>query len=169
MAQLETRTEALEAQLGQGEDVKVVPHPNMAPIYSEQVANLRAALTYEDSSPRPAEIMRTLIHRIELAPEGHGKGLAVSLSSGQPIAPGGTERAEGGARDACAVLHPSRFRQLPDILNQRTSAAIHPVPAERSWKGRNGSAKILLGPAPRSWTRARTASTMAGGPATCTL
>ncbi len=59
MAQLEARKEALEAQLAQGEDVKVSVHPRMASIYRERVANLREALAREDCQAEAAEIMRT--------------------------------------------------------------------------------------------------------------
>jgi hypothetical protein len=68
MAQLEARKDVLEAQLAQGEDVKVAVHPNMARVYRERVANLRTALTQEDCQAEAAEIMRTLIDRIELTP-----------------------------------------------------------------------------------------------------
>jgi site-specific DNA recombinase len=79
MAQLEARKELLEAQLAQGEDVKVVPHPNMARIYREQVADLRTALTDEDCRAEAAQILRTLIDRIDLTPDEQGKGLSISL------------------------------------------------------------------------------------------
>jgi site-specific DNA recombinase len=68
MAQLEARKNVLEAQLAQGEDVKVAIHPNMARVYRERVANLRTALTQEDCKAEAAGIMRTLIDRIELTP-----------------------------------------------------------------------------------------------------
>jgi hypothetical protein len=79
MAQLEAEKELLEAQLARGEDAKVVPHPNMARIYREQVADLRTALTDEDCRPEAAQILRTLIDRIELTPDERGKGLSISL------------------------------------------------------------------------------------------
>jgi hypothetical protein len=67
MARLGARKEALEAQLAQGEDVKVAVHPNMA----------GTASAWPTCAPRPpmrdcqagaAEIIRTLLGRIELAP-----------------------------------------------------------------------------------------------------
>ena len=51
----------------------------MARIYRERVADLRAALTQEDYKAEAAEILRTLIDRIELTPDQHGKGLSISL------------------------------------------------------------------------------------------
>ena len=68
MAQLEARKDVLEAQLAQGEDVKVVMHPSMADHYRERVANLREALAKEGCQAEAAEIMRTLIDKIELTP-----------------------------------------------------------------------------------------------------
>jgi hypothetical protein len=70
MAQLEARKDVLEAQLAQGEDVKVAVHPHMASIYRDRVANLREALTDEDCQAEAAEIMRTLIDKIVLTPVG---------------------------------------------------------------------------------------------------
>jgi hypothetical protein len=43
-------------------------HPSMADHYRERVANLREALTHEDCQAEAAEIMRTLIDKIELTP-----------------------------------------------------------------------------------------------------
>jgi site-specific DNA recombinase len=68
MAQLEARKDVLEAQLAQGEDVKISVHPHMASIYRERVANLREALAREGCQAEAAEIMRTLIDRIVLTP-----------------------------------------------------------------------------------------------------
>jgi site-specific DNA recombinase len=81
MAQLEARKDVLEAELAQGEDVKVAMHPSMASIYRERVANLRDALAKEGCQAEAAEIMRTLIDRIELTPVlRDGKGtLSITL------------------------------------------------------------------------------------------
>jgi site-specific DNA recombinase len=68
MAQVEARKDVLEAHLAQGEDVKVAMHPSMAGRYRERVANLRAALTDEKRKAEAAEIMRTLIDKVELTP-----------------------------------------------------------------------------------------------------
>ena len=58
----------LEAQLAQGEDVKVAIDPSMADHYRERVANLREALAQEDCQAEAAAIMRTLIDKIVLTP-----------------------------------------------------------------------------------------------------
>jgi hypothetical protein len=71
MAQLEARKDVLEAHLAQGEDVKVTMPPSMAGRYREQVAALREALNREDCQAKAAEIMRTLIDKIELTPVCH--------------------------------------------------------------------------------------------------
>jgi DNA invertase Pin-like site-specific DNA recombinase len=68
MAHLEGRKDVLEAQLAQGEDVKVSVHPHMASVYRERVANLRQALAKEGCQAEAAEIMRTLIDKIVLTP-----------------------------------------------------------------------------------------------------
>jgi site-specific DNA recombinase len=68
MVQLEARKDVLEAQLAQGEDVKLAMHPSMADHYRARVANLRDALAKEGCQAEAAEIMRTLIDRIVLTP-----------------------------------------------------------------------------------------------------
>ena len=80
MAQPETRKDVLEAPLAQGEDVKVAVHPNMARIYRERVANLREALAHEDCKVEAAEIMRTLIDTIVLAPVGRDGKETLSIT-----------------------------------------------------------------------------------------
>jgi site-specific DNA recombinase len=62
------RRSALERELEQGKEESVLLHPNMAQVYREQVAALREALTHEDCQAEAAEVMRTLIDRIELTP-----------------------------------------------------------------------------------------------------
>jgi site-specific DNA recombinase len=81
MMQLEARKEVLEAQLGQSKDVKVAVHPNMAGAYRERVAKLRTALAQEDSYAEAAELIRTLVDRIELAPvvQDGRKTLSITL------------------------------------------------------------------------------------------
>jgi site-specific DNA recombinase len=81
MAQLEARKDVLEAQLAEGEEMKVTMHPSMAGRYRERVANLRAALTDEKRKAEAAEIMRTLIDKIELTPvvQDGRKTLSITL------------------------------------------------------------------------------------------
>jgi site-specific DNA recombinase len=81
MAQLEARKDVLEAQLAEGEEMKVTMHPSMASRYRERVANLRAALTDEKRKAEAAEIMRTLVDKIELVPvmQDGRKTLSITL------------------------------------------------------------------------------------------
>jgi site-specific DNA recombinase len=81
MAQLEARKDVLEAPLAEGEEMKVTMHPSMASRYRERVANLRAALTDEKRKAEAAEIMRTLVDKIELTPvmQDGRKTLSITL------------------------------------------------------------------------------------------
>ena len=76
MAQPEARKDVLEAQLAQGEDVKVAVHPNMARVCRERVPNLRTALAPEDCPADAAEIIRSQIGKVTLTPREDG-GLEV--------------------------------------------------------------------------------------------
>lgn len=94
---LEARKNALEAQLAQGEDVKVAVHPSMADHYRERVANLREALAQENCQAEAAEIMRTLIDRIELTPvcRDGKETLSITLHGHMAGIPGLAAKAKG--------------------------------------------------------------------------
>ena len=68
MAALEQRKEILERQLDQAEEMPVSLHPNLAGFYREQIGRLKEALTDESIGGRAADVMRSLIDRIELVP-----------------------------------------------------------------------------------------------------
>jgi hypothetical protein len=65
MARLEARKDVLEAQLAQGEDVKVAVHPNMAGAYRDRIANLRIALAHVErvcsQTVRSAEVTSEML------------------------------------------------------------------------------------------------------------
>ena len=68
MAALEQRKEILERQLDQAEEMPVSLHPNLAGYYREQIGRLKEALTDESIGGRAADVMHSLIDRIELVP-----------------------------------------------------------------------------------------------------
>src|SRR4051794_34609947 len=81
IAELETRKDALRNRLAASGDTGIRLHPNMAGYYRAQIADLRAALTESGRRSEAAEIVRTLVDRIELSPvvrQGR-KTLSVSL------------------------------------------------------------------------------------------
>ena len=81
MTELETRKIEIEAKLANADTPPPLMHPNMAGYYREQVSKLRDALDHPDNRTEAADILRTLIDRIELKPvkiEGK-KTLAIDL------------------------------------------------------------------------------------------
>ena len=71
MTDLEQRRAALKARIAAATvpPPKVVLHPNVSALYSEKVANLRAALTDPAVQPEATEILRGLMERIVLTPD----------------------------------------------------------------------------------------------------
>ena len=68
MTELETRKAEIEAKLANADTPPPLMHPNMAGYYREQVSKLRDALDHPDNRTEAADILRTLIDRIELKP-----------------------------------------------------------------------------------------------------
>jgi DNA invertase Pin-like site-specific DNA recombinase len=68
MAELEARKIEIEAKLANADTPPPLMHPNMAGYYREQVSKLRDALDHPDNRTEAADILRTLIDRIELKP-----------------------------------------------------------------------------------------------------
>ena len=48
-------------------------HPNMAAHYRQQVANLTQALTADENRAEAADLLRSLLDRIELTPNDQGR------------------------------------------------------------------------------------------------
>jgi hypothetical protein len=69
MQTLEARQELLEVELPQADSPPPLLHPNMAEVYHRKINELHAALTSDDTKTEAAEILRTLIDAIILAPE----------------------------------------------------------------------------------------------------
>jgi site-specific DNA recombinase len=78
LARLAARREELEALLAGTKEDPTLLHPKMAAHYRRQVANLAAVLDQEENRAAAADILRSLVDRIELTPNRHGK-LAINL------------------------------------------------------------------------------------------
>ena len=73
LARIVTRREELEALLAGTKEEPVLLHPNMGAEYRKQVANLAQVLNREENRGEAADILRSLVDRIELRPNQQGK------------------------------------------------------------------------------------------------
>jgi site-specific DNA recombinase len=73
LARLVMRREELEALLAGTKEEPVLLHPNMAAEYRRQVASLAQVLNREENRGEAADILRSLVDRIELSPNQQGK------------------------------------------------------------------------------------------------
>jgi DNA invertase Pin-like site-specific DNA recombinase len=73
LAGLVKRREELEALLAGTKEEPVLLHPNMAAEYHKQVASLAQVLNREENRGEAADILRSLVDRIELKPNKPGK------------------------------------------------------------------------------------------------
>jgi hypothetical protein len=73
LAGLVKRREELEALLSGTKEEPVLLHPNMAAEYHKQVASLAQVLNREENRGEAADILRSLVDRIELKPNNPGK------------------------------------------------------------------------------------------------
>jgi site-specific DNA recombinase len=73
LARIAARREELEALIEGTTEEPVLLHPNMAAHYRHQVANLTQALTAEENRAEAADLLRSLLDRIELTPNDQGK------------------------------------------------------------------------------------------------
>jgi site-specific DNA recombinase len=73
LARIAARREELEALIEGTTEEPVLLHPNMAAHYRIQVANLAQALTAEENRAEAADLLRSLVDRIELTPNDQGK------------------------------------------------------------------------------------------------
>ena len=73
LAGLVKRREELEALLSGTKEEPVLLHPNMAAEYHKQVASLVQVLNREENRGEAADILRSLVDRIELKPNNPGK------------------------------------------------------------------------------------------------
>lgn len=73
LARITARREELEALLAGTKEEPVLLHPNMAAHYRNQVASLAQALNREENRAVAADLLRSLLDRIELTPNPQGK------------------------------------------------------------------------------------------------
>ncbi len=73
LARNTARQDELKAQIEGQDEEPVLLHPQMAAYYRQQVADLAAALNDDEYRSEAAEIIRSLVDRIELSPNADGK------------------------------------------------------------------------------------------------
>ena len=73
LARVVMRREELQTLLAGTKEEPVLLHPIMAAEYHRQVANLAQVLNQEENRPEAADILRSLVERIELRPNKQGK------------------------------------------------------------------------------------------------
>jgi len=73
LARVAARREELQAMLDGTKEEQVLLHPQMADHYRKQVAKLTAVLNDDENRAEAADIIRSLVERIELTPNGDGK------------------------------------------------------------------------------------------------
>jgi hypothetical protein len=73
LARIVLRREELETLLAGTKEEPVLLHPNMGAEYRKQVANLAQVLNREENRGEAADILRSLVDRIELRPNQQGK------------------------------------------------------------------------------------------------
>jgi site-specific DNA recombinase len=73
LARIVMRREELETLLAGTKEEPILLHPNMGAEYRKQVANLAQVLNREENRGEAADILRSLVDRIELRPNQHGK------------------------------------------------------------------------------------------------
>ena len=73
LARIAVQREELETLLLGVKEEPVLLHPNMAAEYHKQVANLTQVLGQEENRGEAADILRSLVDRIELRPNQQGK------------------------------------------------------------------------------------------------
>ena len=79
LAELERQEELLRARLREGPPPIVRLHPRLPEIYAERVQQLETSLNDSAIREEAAEVLRSLIDRIELHPRGDGKGVDAEL------------------------------------------------------------------------------------------
>jgi site-specific DNA recombinase len=79
LADLERQQELLRDRLRDAPPCTVRLHPRLAEIYAEKVQQLETSLNDSAIREEAAEVLRSLIDRIELSPRGDGKGVYAVL------------------------------------------------------------------------------------------
>jgi site-specific DNA recombinase len=79
LAELERQQELLRARVGERPPSIVRLHPRLAEVYAEKIQNLERSLNDPDIREEAADILRSLIDRIELHPRSEGKSVDALL------------------------------------------------------------------------------------------
>jgi site-specific DNA recombinase len=79
LAELEKQQELLEARSREAPPSTVRLHPRLAEVYAEKVQQLEQALNDPNIRAEAADVLRSLIDRIELRPGSNRQGLAATL------------------------------------------------------------------------------------------
>jgi site-specific DNA recombinase len=79
LADLEKQQKLLEARLSEAPPSTVRLHPRLAEVYAEKVQQLEHALNDPAIRTEAADLLRSLIDRIELRPRDEGQGIAATL------------------------------------------------------------------------------------------
>jgi site-specific DNA recombinase len=79
LADLEKQQELLEARLTEAPPPSVRLHPRLAEVYAEKIQQLEKALNDPAIRAEAADVLRSLIDRIELRPGGEGQSIAATL------------------------------------------------------------------------------------------
>ncbi len=79
LAELERQQELLRARLKEPPASVVRLHPRLAEVYAEKIEDLERSLNEPDIKEEAADVLRSLIDRIELQPSSEGKGVGAVL------------------------------------------------------------------------------------------
>jgi site-specific DNA recombinase len=79
LADLEKQQQLLEARLSEAPPSTVRLHPRLAEVYAEKVHQLEQALNDPAIRAEAADVLRSLIDRIELRPRDKDQGIAATL------------------------------------------------------------------------------------------
>ncbi len=79
LADLEKQQEFIEARLSEAPPSTVRLHQRLAEVYAEKIQQLEQALNDPTIRAEAADVLRSLIDRIELRPGGEGQSIAATL------------------------------------------------------------------------------------------
>ena len=73
------RLEELEIILARSDDTKILLHPKMAQRYRQEVRRLREAFNHPEHRTEAATLLRSLVDKVVLTPNGSKKPLTIYL------------------------------------------------------------------------------------------
>ena len=79
LAELEHQQELLRARLSEPPPSTVRLHPRLAEVYAERIQDLERSLSQPDIREEAADVLRSLIDRIEMHPRSEGKSVDAVL------------------------------------------------------------------------------------------